>query len=267
LPISALTMRFKLTLSLTNSFGKKLPLNYQYEQSAAIYRILAQANEEYTIWLHENGYKLASGKSFKLFSYSRFEVERYRILKQTAELEILSDNVVWYISFLPEKSTEQFIVGIFNNQQFEVGTRKSNVRFQVQSVELMPPPIFSEKMSYETLSPICLALRQLEGYDKYIAPNHSEATRLIKQNLLDKYLALTGNEFSSDEFPFAVEILNEPKSNLIHIKSGTPQASKVRGFMCNIRLTAPVELQKIAYETGIGSKNSIGFGMVREVNG
>ena len=260
-------MRFKLTLFLTSSFGRKLPLNYQYEQSAAIYRILAQANEEYTVWLHENGYKLASGKRFKLFSYSRFEVEKYRILKQTAELEILSDNVVWYISFLPEKSTEQFITGIFNNQQFEVGTRKSNVRFQVQSVELMPPPIFSDKMSYETLSPICLALKQPEGYDQYIAPNHPEANRLIKQNLLDKYLASTGNEFSLDDFPFVVEVLNEPKSNLIHIKSGTPQASKVRGFMCNIRLTAPVELQKIAYETGIGSKNSIGFGMVREVNG
>jgi hypothetical protein len=26
-------------------------------------------------------------------------------------------------------------------------------------------------------------------------------------------------------------------------------------------------LQKIAYETGIGSKNSVGFGMVREING
>lgn len=258
-------MRFKLTLSLTNSFGRKLPLNYQYEQSAAIYRILAQANEEYTTWLHENGFKLVSGKSFKLFNFSRLEIEKYRILKQTAEIEILSDNVVWYISFLPEKSTEQFIKGIFNNQQFEVGTRKSNVQFQVQSVELMPAPIFSDKMSYESLSPICITLKQSEGYDLYIAPNHPEAARLIKQNLLDKYLASTGSDFPLDDFPFAVEVLNKPKSSLIHIKSGTLQASKIRGFMCKIRLIAPIELQKIAYETGIGSKNSVGFGMVREV--
>lgn len=257
-------MRFKLTLSLINSFGRKLPLNYQYEQSAAIYSILAQANEEYTMWLHENGFKLTSGKSFKLFCYSRFEIEIYRILKQTAELEILSDSVVWYISFLPEKSTEQFIKGIFNNQQFEVGTRKSNVRFQVQSIELMTVPTFSDKMNYESLSSICIALKQSEGYDRYIAPNHPEATRLIRQNLLDKYLASTGSDFPFDEFPFEMKVLNEPKACLIHIKSGTPQESKIRGFMCKISLTAPVELQKVAYETGIGSKNSIGFGMVRE---
>ncbi len=255
-------MRFKLTLFLINSFGRKLPLNYQYEQSAAIYRILAQANEEYTTWLHENGYKLTSGKSFKLFSYSRFGIEKYRILKQSAELEILSDNVVWYISFLPEKSTEQFITGIFNNQQFEVGTRRSNVRFQVQNIEVIPLPVFTETMTYRTLSPVCLALKQEKGYEQYISPAHPEARRLIRLNLLDKYKASTGDNFPISDFPFEIDVLDEPKSSLITIKANTPEESRVRGFMCRFTLTAPVELQKILYESGCGGKNSQGFGMV-----
>lgn len=255
-------MRFKLTLSLINSFGRKLPLNYQYEQSAAIYRILAQANEEYTTWLHENGFKLESGKSFKLFSFSRFEIEKYRILKQTAEMEILSDNVVWYISFLPEKSTEQFIKGIFNNQQFEVGTRKSNVRFQVQNIEVILLPIFAATMTYRTLSPVCLALKQEKGYEQYISPAHPEARRLIRINLLDKYKVSTGDKFPISDFPFEIDVLDEPKSSLITIKANTPEESRVRGFMCRFTLTAPVELQKILYESGCGGKNSQGFGMV-----
>lgn len=37
-------MRFKLQLEVNkNVFGNRLPINYQYEQSAVIYRILARA--------------------------------------------------------------------------------------------------------------------------------------------------------------------------------------------------------------------------------
>lgn len=36
-------MRFKLQLEVNKrAFGNRLPINYQYEQSAAIYRILAR---------------------------------------------------------------------------------------------------------------------------------------------------------------------------------------------------------------------------------
>ena len=37
-------MKFKITLKMNRAHGDLLPFNYQYEQSAVIYRILAQAN-------------------------------------------------------------------------------------------------------------------------------------------------------------------------------------------------------------------------------
>ena len=38
-------MRFKLILEINKrAFGNKLPINYQYEQSAAIYKILSGAD-------------------------------------------------------------------------------------------------------------------------------------------------------------------------------------------------------------------------------
>ena len=41
-------MRFRLILTVDRrSFGDLLPINYQYEQSAVIYRILSKASEEY----------------------------------------------------------------------------------------------------------------------------------------------------------------------------------------------------------------------------
>ena len=65
-------MEFKITLNINRIHGDLLPFNYQYEQSAVIYRILAQADTQYSSWLHENGYQLNGSKRFKLFCYSPF---------------------------------------------------------------------------------------------------------------------------------------------------------------------------------------------------
>ena len=73
-------MKFKITLNINREHGNLLPFNYQYEQSAVIYRILAQADTQYASWLHENGYQLNGSKRFKLFCYSPFIFERVRPL-------------------------------------------------------------------------------------------------------------------------------------------------------------------------------------------
>ena len=73
-------MEFKITLNINRIHGDLLPFNYQYEQSAVIYRILAQADTQYASWLHENGYQLNGSKKFKLFCYSPFIFERVRPL-------------------------------------------------------------------------------------------------------------------------------------------------------------------------------------------
>ena len=56
-------MRFKLQLEVNKrAFGNRLPINYQYEQSSAIYRILARADKDYATWLHENGLRIRKMK-------------------------------------------------------------------------------------------------------------------------------------------------------------------------------------------------------------
>lgn len=46
-------MRFKLHLELLNSKENILPLNYQYELSAWVYKVLNHGNPEFSGWLHE----------------------------------------------------------------------------------------------------------------------------------------------------------------------------------------------------------------------
>ena len=256
-------MRFKLILQVNRTeLGNKIPLSYNYELSSAVYKILSKSDKDFSAWLHENGFQ-AGNKKFKLFTFSRLYVPSYRVDGEF--MQILSDTVEWQISFLPERSTQEFIQGIFQNQTFELGTRRANVRFSVQEISVLPPPVFVETMTFETLSPICISLRRENGKVDYLSPDNPEAAPLIRQNLLNKYFAFYGKEYVVPEFDFDFEVLSKPKPVLVTIKAGTSQETRGRGFMCRFRMTAPAELMKVAYEAGVGEKGSTGFGMVKAV--
>lgn len=258
-------MRFIITLRVNaHRFGRLLPLNYQYEMSAAIYKTLSSGNEDFAAWLHNNGFQTEEGKQFKLFTFSRFNVPSFRILRQSNQMELKSEYVQWQISFWPENSTQTFIGGVFENRVFEIGNRDSRVQFEVANIEILPPPEFQETMCYKALSPISVSFRDDFGRDCYPrTPDEFANADWVKErllvNLLDKYSAFYGEDYQGECF-LNFSVLSEPKSSLVTIKAGTPQETKVRGFMCQLALNAPPELQKIAYEAGLGELNSQGFG-------
>ena len=255
-------MRFRLTLKVDKkAFGNVLPLSYQYELSAFIYRAIAQADKEYSLWLHENGFQLY-GRSFKLFTFSNLLISQYTIDKEQGRIRIESDRIEWLVSFLPETSTEKFAFGLFSEQVFQIGDKKSRVQFSIKQIELVPDPVFNSLMMFNTLSPVCIPFRETDSrYSTYLSPNASEAPGIVLNNLLSKYHTFYGKPFEK-ESDFSFVVASQPKPKLISIKAGTPETSNIRGFLFDFRMKAPVELMKIMYDAGLGEKNSIGFGMV-----
>lgn len=257
-------MRFKLTLKVEKSlYGNQLPINYQYEQSGVIYKMLFDASQEYSTWLHDNGYQL-NGKQFKLFTYSQLEIPQYQIDKQKGRFIIKSDIVHWYISFLPEQSTEKFIQGVFMNQSFDLGDRWSRVHFQIQQVELQPAPDLTGEASFETLSPLCLSKREEDGRTTYLPPIGDYAQQSIYSSLTNRYEAFYGKPYAGPS-DFHFTLLSDPKPKLIKVKADTPQETQVKGYLCRFRLTTDLALMKILYETGVGVKGSQGWGMVKVI--
>ncbi|WP_321517163.1 CRISPR-associated endoribonuclease Cas6 [uncultured Bacteroides sp.] len=257
-------MRFRLALNVEKHiFGNRLPLNYQYELSGVIYKILSLANAEYATWLHDNGFTFDT-KQFKLFTYSRLEIPAYTIEKEFARLRINCDTVEWYISFLPEESTEKFVEGVFMNQAFQLGDCKSKVQFRVQSVQVLPYPQFEKEMTFETLSPICVSLKNSIGKTDYLSPLDERSKESILFSLLNRYHAFYGKPYSGS-LDFKFDVLNTPKSTLVTFKAYTQNESKVKGYMCKFRMNADPELMKIAYESGVGMKGSQGWGMVKNI--
>lgn|SRR5574344_933007 len=256
-------MRFNLKLKINrDKFGDILPLSYQYECSSAIYRILSKADAEYATWLHNNGFELNFKKKFKLFTFSRLRIPDSRLLAREGKLKIYSDIIDWQITFLPERSTKTFIEGLFMNQTFEVGCdRRTTVQFTIVCVEAMPEPKYSEEMEFDAISPMCI---KLVNDDKtyYLSPSDVRAPYLIFRGLIDRYTAYYGEPLSFSASDCTLEVTREPKSALITIKAGTPNQTRVRGYMCSFKVKAPVEIMKLIYASGIGNMNAMGFGCV-----
>jgi CRISPR-associated endoribonuclease Cas6 len=254
-------MRFKLSLQIQPEvMGNELPINYQFPLQAAIYKTLANSDAEFATWLHENGYQ-QDGKRFKLFTFSNLIVPQYGIGKERERLEIKSDYVTLLISFLPEKSTQKFIQWIFNNRTIQIADHLSGVQFVVREIQVMSPLNYKPDMVFRTLSPICISLRNERGHMDYLAPNDSRYELGLLTGLLARYNVIHGEPFSGDSYCH-LQLLNEPKSSLVRIKAGTPNETRVRGYRYQFKIDLPEELMQIAYESGLGEKGSMGFGMI-----
>jgi CRISPR-associated endoribonuclease Cas6 len=253
-------MPFKLSLTIdSQSFGNRLPINYQYELSAWIYKIIAQGDEQYAEWLHENGFS-EKHRKIKLFVFSNLyspdiKVDRDRLI-------LCSDKASFYLSLLPEKSTEVFIKGLFKEQEFTLGDRISKVQFRVQQVEMFPSPDFSESYVYKTLSPVVISVgRENNKYPLYASPEREDYGQLVIYNLIEKYKLFYQKEYEG-AMSFKFELLSPIRAKLIRIKAGTKEETAVKGFVFMFRLDADKELLKVMYEAGMGEKGSLGFGCV-----
>lgn len=257
-------MRFKLILKVHDErFGNRLPINYQYELSAAIYRIMENSDSKYALWLHQNGYPTDS-KRFKLFTFSRLEIPKYAIDRETQRLHILSDYVSWNLAFYPKKSTKSFVEGVFKNRIFQIGDKISAVEFEICEIQILPPLNYSEEMLFETISPVCITHRE-GNRTKYLSPDDELYTEGIITGLKARYKAISGHDFEGNAEP-NFKSLGKAKSSLIKIKTDRPEQTFVKGYNFRFIVSLPEELMQIAYECGLGEKGSLGFGMIKQIN-
>lgn len=256
-------MRFKITLQLLPEIkGREIPINYQYELSSAIYRILSNGDEVYAQWLHNNGFQ-SENKKFKLFTFSRL-IAPYGIDKERARLILKSTIIEWYITFLPKKSTQDFIQGIFKDQRFEIADSISGAAFVVREVQMMPSLNYTSDTIFEAMSPICISQKNERGKADYLSPDHPLYSQAILSGLKARYQALTGNQYEGESF-CDLHVLTKPRSSLITIKAGTKAATRVRGYLYRFQIKLPDELMQIAYDCGLGEKGSLGFGMIKTI--
>jgi CRISPR-associated endoribonuclease Cas6 len=256
-------MRIKLTLQKTGR-ASLLPINYNYEISAWIYKIIRGADTDYADFLHNQGYTLA-GKQFKFFTFSALHIPKRNIVGD--RIEILSEEISLLVSFWVEEASEKFIIGLFQNQALRLGDKISQVDFMVRQVESMAWTLPEDKVRFRMLSPLVVSRKNDRGLDDYLSPTEPDFEKLLLKNLLDKYMAAGKPVPASwQDYAFGFRLLTEqPKEKRIILKAHTPQQTKVKGYLFDFELVAPVALLEAGYLAGFGRYNAEGFGCVEVV--
>jgi CRISPR-associated endoribonuclease Cas6 len=266
-------MQFKLTLSSPQP--AMLPVNYQYPLSAAFYKIIQQADETYSAFLHDKGYSLPNGKSFKLFSFSDLRVP-YR--HQGDRLLINGTPASLTICFHMDEAAAHFIKGLFINQQIDIADKISGAHFSVSEVQLLPD-VFGTMSNDEPevilqpLSPVVVGRKNVRGNYDFLHPADADFSEWLIHNWIEKYKAVNGTndtDAASLKKRITIQVLtpkHEVKSRLITIKAFTPQQTQIRGFTkFRMKVKAPKPMLELALNAGMGLYNAMGCGCVETIS-
>jgi CRISPR-associated endoribonuclease Cas6 len=258
-------MRFILNLTALN-IPQQLTLNYQYPLSAAIYKIIERADADYATFLHNQGYNYGA-KTFKFFTFSDlrtpFDIKGDRMVLQT-------NSATLTICFHIPDAAENFIRGLFMDQQLDIADNRSKASFVVQQVtaERLPDNI-NDTALLQPMSPVVVGRKNERGNYDYVSPEDADFERLVINNLVEKYAAATTiDEAELQQLKTAVSAKPvffklPPRHRLITIKEGTAAETKVRGYdKFRLRINAPAALIALALDAGIGMHNAMGMGCV-----
>ncbi|MCU0341284.1 MAG: CRISPR-associated endoribonuclease Cas6 [Spirosomaceae bacterium] len=264
-------MRFKLYLRPVRD-RQKLLFNYQYPLQAWLYAKLAEADADYATFLHGRGYSVPnSRKTFKHFTFSSLHIPKAEpVPKGQTYMQIRSETISLLISFYVDKAAEDFVMGLFKEQQLSIYNRDHRADFVVERVEAVPPPLIETSMVFRTISPLVVA-RKTNSHDQYLNPAvDADFGRFFAVNLIDKFRSIQPTfEMDADTAARLVkfELLSDPdrikKRGFLAKETKTEETTKVIGYHnFTFALTAPTDLIEVGYWGGFGKFCAMGCGCV-----
>jgi CRISPR-associated endoribonuclease Cas6 len=241
-----------------------LPFNYQYPLSSAIYKIIQRADTAFASFLHNTGYG-EGHKSFKLFTFSDI---RSPFIRNADRMQLVSGDAELIICFYLPLAAENFIRGLFMNQQLEIADRVSKTVFQVTGVERLAFVKESkEQVILQPLSPLVVGRKNERGHYDYRSPQDADFAGCLYYNWMEKCAAVglpVAVGYEEPEVNIDVLFFNHPpQQRLITIKGGTGAETKIRGYTkFRLAVSAPAEMLEVALGAGLGLHNAQGMGCV-----
>ena len=222
-----------------------LPINYNHIIQAVIYRTLS-VMPDYTDFLHNRGYS-SGHRQYKMFQFSQLK-GKYRIKEKRIifysfiELEIRS----------PEPLLIQLLDGGFRYGGITFGQKNyKNIRTKINDFT-----VEKEELIVKTVTPIVVySTDSTTKYTVYYSPEDIEFYEEIQNNAYRKYQAYY--EVEPDSYVEIREAGDMTAKKLVTKYQG----SYIEAWYGNFILSGKRKYLDFLYQTGLGSKNSQGFGM------
>jgi len=224
-----------------------LPIGYNHLVQAAIYNSVSQ---KLSRLLHDKGF-LYGKRSFKLFTFSRL-IGEYEIKQK----KICFNNAGLYVSSPIERFVKELANTFLKKGFMLIGENK----VKITSLYFPPEPKIENRAKIRSLSPITVysTLISPDGGKKtyYYSPFENEFSKIIDANAKKKLYILRKRTIKSS---LEIKALNAREKIIMY------KDTVVKGWMGVFEISGPKILIKTVYDTGLGSKNSQGFGIFEVV--
>lgn len=233
----------QLKIHIKNRKDISLPMSYNYQLMSALYSLIG-SDRELSDFIHSEGWR-SGGAAFKLFCFSPLS-GHYRIENK----QIIFDDV---ISFEIRSPSHKFI-DVVRSQLFDNGKLTLfNYDLEVRMIECYDKRFDYMDYHIRTAAPICLRHILGNGRTEYYSPEDIEFDELLNLNLYRKFTAAYGYEPPST---VDLALTSRPKKVVTKIKD-----TWVTGYHAAFDMHARPTVAQFLYDTGLGARNSQGFGM------
>jgi CRISPR-associated endoribonuclease Cas6 len=248
-------MRIAITLSSDQPI--KLPIAHNHIIQGFIY---GQLEANLARWLHGDAYSHAK-RTYRMFTFSRLQ-GRY-VLEPHHKTITFTPPVALQLASVNTEVLASFAEHLLKSSYVTLG----KAQLSVTSVEILKPPPYQTSVHVKTLSPITIysTFSKPDGkkLTHYYAPYEADWSVMLLANLARKASALKLPEPSSDDLHDSTitALRRSPKDK----KVVRYKQLFIEAYDGLFELSLPEPYFELAYDTGLGSKNAQGFGMVTVV--
>lgn len=239
----------RISIQFSSDKDIALPLHYNYMIQSFIY---SNIDEKLSRFLHEKGF-IDGKRKFKGFAFSRLLSSGRKVLSNRKEIFVkppfvlvVASPVDIFIESLAEKILKRNNLSLNQNKVY------------VESINVHVLPKFENSVTAKMLSPITVysTLNKPDGGKKtyYYSPLEREFSELIVANLLKKHRAYYRKNLNGSLVVEPARVSNRDEKIIFY------KGTVIKGWMGTYKLKGSPELIRLAYDSGIGSKNSQGFG-------
>ena len=248
-------MRFEISLSSKDEL--RFPIHYNSIVQGMIYNSLSP---ELAHHLHDIGYTYEK-RRFKLFTFSNISGQ-YRLDRNSSQI-VFSSPVRIVIGSPIERFIRELGYSMLTSDGLELGDN----HVEVINLKTPPEPEVSPSERIGMLSPVTVysTLKTVDGRSKtyYYSPFEDEFSRLIEGNLRKKYALIHNKEAGESQTVCIKPIKIDKRSEKILKYKGTV----IRAWRGVYSIKGDPEIIRVGYDTGLGSKNSQGFGCFKFIQG
>ncbi|MBC7093281.1 CRISPR-associated endoribonuclease Cas6 [Candidatus Bipolaricaulota bacterium] len=234
----------------------RLPLHYNSEIQGFIYRNLDRAISD---WVHNEGVPLGK-RRFRFFTFSRL-LGKYRIEGERIEF---TGPVQVHIGSVHEQILESLVKHLLMEEVVWLGKE----RCELLRVEVEETPKIGGPVLVRTLSPITVYSTLIGGDGRkktyYYTPMEKDWEEQLLASLRRKAQALGWGEKQLASLGGAhIRPVRVGKQDLRIVKY---RETVIKAWTGIYEVALPEPFFLLAYDSGLGSKNSQGFGMVEVVD-